>query len=104
MTDAEVPGGLTKLTVNIIPEARESLAAAADRCGDSRTDTVSRALILYDVITRLAVIPRLAAGPRHYAEVELIPGVTHLIVVKRRRWWHWKPAAAIVADHTGGTR
>ena len=98
MTDAEVPGGLTKLTVNIIPEARESLAAAADRCGDSRTDTVSRALILYDVITRLA------AEPRHYVEVDLIPGVTHLIVVKRRRWWHWKPAAAIVADHTGGTR
>lgn len=38
---------LTKLTVNLLPAAIEALNEAADLCGDSRTDTVNRALQVY---------------------------------------------------------
>ena len=44
-------GDLTRLIVNITPQAATALDQAADRCGDTRTDTVGRALIVYDLIT-----------------------------------------------------
>lgn len=41
---------LTKLTVNLLPQAVEALDAAAAITGDSKTDTVNRALQLYHQI------------------------------------------------------
>lgn len=56
MTDAETTeprGGLVRLTVNITDRAHNALAETADRLGDTRTDTVSRALIIYGEIAAL---------------------------------------------------
>lgn len=41
------PDGLTKLTVNLVPAAYVSLLETAKITGDTRTDTVNRALQLY---------------------------------------------------------
>jgi hypothetical protein len=96
---------LTKLTVNLIPAAVDALTAAAERCGHSRTDTVNRALQLYDVVTACAATPG-----RYYAEVDgLVAGGAHRLLVKRRRWWHRRPASMQVssnplASYAGGAR
>jgi hypothetical protein len=42
----------TKLTVNIIDKALDALNDAAQLNGDTRTDTVSRALIVYALLCR----------------------------------------------------
>ncbi len=42
--------GLTRLTVNLVPQAWASLLEAAKVTGDTRTDTVNRALSLYSFI------------------------------------------------------
>lgn len=44
---------LTKLTVNLTPRAVAAMASAAERTGDSKTDTINRALIVYDVVLDL---------------------------------------------------
>jgi hypothetical protein len=41
---------LTKLTVNLVPEAVTALDWAAQLAGDTRTDTVNRALQLYAIL------------------------------------------------------
>lgn len=38
---------LTKLTVHLVPRSVEALGAAAEATGDTRTDTVNRALQAY---------------------------------------------------------
>ena len=38
---------LTRLTVNLIPRADRALTIAAEKTGDTRTDTVNRALQFY---------------------------------------------------------
>lgn len=43
---------LVKVTVWIVPTAIEAMNAAAERSGDTRTDTINRALIWYDHSTR----------------------------------------------------
>jgi len=45
--------GLDRITVNLIPKASRALASAMGRNGDSKTDTVNRALQLYEFVTRL---------------------------------------------------
>lgn len=51
MTDAsKVP--LTKVSVNFVPRAVDALNAAAERNRDTRTDTLNRAIQVYDVVTR----------------------------------------------------
>ncbi len=43
---------LTKLTVNLVPRSVTSLAFAAAASGDTRTDTVNRALQMYALILK----------------------------------------------------
>lgn len=43
---------LTKVTVNLVPRAVDALNAAAEQTGDSRTDTVNRALQMYALLVR----------------------------------------------------
>ena len=42
---------MTKMTVNLTPQAVAALEMASTRCEDTHTDTVNRALIVYDEIT-----------------------------------------------------
>lgn len=42
---------LTRTTVNLAPKAAEALNAASEREGYSRTDTINRAIQLYDMIS-----------------------------------------------------
>ena len=46
-------GGLTRLTVNLVRESVDALNAAAEMAGDTRTDTVNRAIQLYAEVLRL---------------------------------------------------
>ncbi|MDQ2873984.1 MAG: hypothetical protein M3Y33_03870 [Actinomycetota bacterium] len=65
---------LERMTVNLIPKAAEALGTAAAREGLSKTDTVNRALQLYDYVTGLT-----AAG----AEVLIrTPGSAELTSLK----------------------
>lgn len=41
---------LVKLIVNLVPKANEALNRGASLSGDTRTDTINRALILYTAI------------------------------------------------------
>lgn len=43
---------LERVTVNLIPQASRALAAAVERTGHSKTDTVNRAIQLYDFIVK----------------------------------------------------
>lgn len=53
--DTEVStGDLTRLTVNLTPRAAEALDRTADRLGDTKTDTVNRALQLYALVTGMS--------------------------------------------------
>jgi hypothetical protein len=45
---------LTRLTVNLVPDAMAALDRACERTGDDRTDTVNRALLGYDQLLTLA--------------------------------------------------
>lgn len=47
-----VQSDLTKLTVNLTPTSVATLNASAERLGDTRADTVNRALQWYDHSTR----------------------------------------------------
>lgn len=46
---------LTKLTVNMTPTAMDALNETADRLGDTRTETLNRAIQLYAHVTALDV-------------------------------------------------
>ena len=48
------PVNNVKLTVNLVPDAKKALDVETGRHGDSRTDVVNRALILYAEMMRLA--------------------------------------------------
>lgn len=50
----EPTSGLTRVTVNLTPTSMASLSAAADRCGHTHTDTINRAVQLYNEITAAA--------------------------------------------------
>jgi hypothetical protein len=82
---------LVRLTVNINHRSHAALIDAANRCGHTRTDTVCRALAVYDVVTA-ALADEHALGP------ELITlsdqdGAIGTLLVRRPRpqrwWWPW---------------
>jgi hypothetical protein len=73
---AETPGadvaprGLTKVTVNLTPKAFDALQEAALKTGDTKTDTINRALQVYKHILELheaggggITLQRIAGGP-----------------------------------------
>lgn len=45
---------LTRLTINLTRRAVDALDRAATKTGDSRTDTVNRALVVYATVTEFA--------------------------------------------------
>jgi hypothetical protein len=44
---------LERITVNLTPRSRQALAEATARTGDSKTDTVNRALQIYNYLEEL---------------------------------------------------
>lgn len=48
----ETDNQLTKLTVNLLPEAYEAMVTVASRTGMTRTDTINRALIMAELTSR----------------------------------------------------
>jgi hypothetical protein len=61
-TDPTASGEIVKLTVNVTARAIVALNKAADRCGESHTDAVSRALILYGELVNLIDNPRMVVS------------------------------------------
>jgi hypothetical protein len=51
--DAPDRPALMKVTVNLIPRAVEALEAASARTKDSKTDTINRALQVYELVLDL---------------------------------------------------
>lgn len=49
----EAGQALTRITVNLTPRAIGALHATMTRTGDSKTDTINRALLAYDVVLEL---------------------------------------------------
>lgn len=43
---------LTKLTVNLAAEPYKALETAAERTGMNRTDTLNKALVMFEMVTR----------------------------------------------------
>lgn len=78
MSDSE----LTKLTVNMTSTAMEALNETAERLGDTRTDTLNRAIQLYAHVTALKVGEGIS-----YAVREEDEPVTIARVRTRPRWW-----------------
>lgn len=69
-------GDLVKLTVNLTPLAHAALEESAGAFGDSKTDTVNRALHLYDAVVRVA----LDGGGA--VQMDLIPGQRTILTVR----------------------
>ena len=85
MTDtspAFAPEDLTRLTVNLTPRAAAAMDAAAERLGDTKTDTVNRALIIYESLTRLEVGDGLLFTRKEGEPIRLAR-----LPSERRRFW-----------------
>ncbi len=54
MTVPQKKTNLTRLTINLIPRATAALHLASEISGDSRTDTMNRAIQLYAYVTELS--------------------------------------------------
>lgn len=95
MTETDEPqiGQLNKVTVNLTERAMTALLETADRLGDTKTDTLNRAVQLYAVITALK--------PGQGARFDRVDGeqVTLQCTDGRRPWW-WLALAMLLA--TGG--
>lgn len=74
---------LTKLTVNLVPRAVAALQAAAETTGDTRTDTVNRALQMYATLC--------AAADSGYVQLRFRDSTGRWIPVEvnRPRWRFW---------------
>ncbi|WP_329109734.1 hypothetical protein OG792_13065 [Micromonospora sp. NBC_01699] len=44
---------LTKVTVNLVPRAVDALGSACTRTRDTKTDTINRALVVFDLVLDL---------------------------------------------------
>jgi hypothetical protein len=53
-TPAGDGGGLVRITVNLTPKAFGALTRSCEATGDSKTDTINRALLVYDLVRGLA--------------------------------------------------
>lgn len=77
---------LTTIKVNLLPGSVAALDAAAEQCGDTKTDTVNRALQLYQFVTKV-----LDGQPRHmefeHTDGRRVEIYARVMVPKRRRWW-----------------
>lgn len=83
-------GALNKVTVNLTETSMNDLLATADRLGDTKTDTLNRAVQLYAVITAL----KPGQGARFgNADGEQIT----LTRTDGRRPWMWTSLALLVA-------
>jgi hypothetical protein len=51
--ESEIPAGLVKVSVNLLPVAWKAIETAAEREGISRTDAINRALQAYETLTGL---------------------------------------------------
>jgi len=47
-------GGLVRVTVNLTPKSFEALRRSCDMTGDTKTDTINRALLVYELIQQLS--------------------------------------------------
>jgi hypothetical protein len=47
-------GGLVRVTVNLTPKAFDALKRSCEVTGDTKTDTINRALLVYELIQRLS--------------------------------------------------
>jgi len=45
--------GLERITVNLTPRSSSALALAAELCGDTKTDTINRAIQIYAYIEQV---------------------------------------------------
>lgn len=89
MTDtspAFAPEDLTKLTVHLTPRAVEAMDETAERLGDTKTDTVNRALIIYSKLAEMGigdglVIARRAGEPMRLVRVPMNSRVRRWLVV-----------------------
>jgi hypothetical protein len=55
--EPELPGGgggLVRVTVNLTPKAYEALQRSCEATRDTKTDTINRALLVYELVQRLA--------------------------------------------------
>lgn len=92
MPETETPGALTEVRVNLTERAMTALLETADRLGDTKTDTLNRAVQLYAVLTAL----KPGQGARFgNADGEQIT----LTRTDGRRPWMWTSLALLV---TGG--
>lgn len=74
---------MIRLTVNLVDEAHAALTAAAEQTGDSKTDTINRALIVYATI--IQVHDRGEGRGAFSIDCPLDAPVR--VEVNRRRWW-----------------
>ncbi|ROO52901.1 hypothetical protein EDC02_7852 [Micromonospora sp. Llam0] len=49
----EVGRGLVRVTVNLTPRAVDALDSACSKTKDTKTDSINRALVVYDVVLEL---------------------------------------------------
>lgn len=74
---------LTKLTVNLTESAATALDFAAVLSGDTRTDTVNRALLIYNSIAEAAT------EGRGRLSFKLIDGGEPVRIEVNRPWWRF---------------
>lgn len=78
-------GPIVKLTVNLVPSAQLALDDAALLTGDTKTDTVNRALQLYG-----AVVRAVEAGATAKLTFDSTAGKTVELLLRRKRRWPWR--------------
>lgn len=76
MTDQAPGRELTKVTVNLTPRAVEALDAASERTRDSKTDTINRALQVYQLVLELEAR---SGGVLTFVDAEGRPERLHLL-------------------------
>lgn len=77
---------LTRLTVNLTPAAASALEDAARRTGDTRTDTVNIALMLYAQLVEMGEHEGV-----YRVTAENVAGRPLYLRVSRQPWRRWLP-------------
>jgi hypothetical protein len=75
---------LTRLTVNLTGPAVVALTEAAAASGDTCTDTVNRALIVYREVVRAGLPARVD-----------VDDIRIRMRVRPRGWWRWRKGEAV---------
>lgn len=74
--DFESGSELVKLTAFLTPRAYQALESAAEATGDTRTDSLNRAVTLYDLLVRTAL-----QGEGAVVSFEVSPGMEASVVI-----------------------